>query len=572
MEHSRLIALGALVAAVACSSGPPPEVPAPEVGGARAAAPTAAAITTADLEMHLRAFAHDSMMGRESGELGNHLATAYIAAEAARLGLEPAGDDGSYFQTVPLVQRALDPEASVGVGGAEFELGADYLPVPGMGGLLPFGSAGSLDGVETIFAGRASDATPALTAEQVAGKLVVLDAPIGPAGEPDLQAWNPFALRAYSSAAGIAVALLELIPPAWTRMLVRPQTALAGGGEQQEGPLGMIVTRETAARLLGGSLEDASIGDTGPTLEGTFRFVERPAAHAARNVVGILRGADPSVRDQYVAIGAHTDHVGTTERPLDHDSVWAFNHIVRPMGAESPMRQPTAEEAATIRQLRASFQTIRPARLDSVFNGADDDGSGSVAMLEIAEAFIDAEQRPRRSILFVWHTAEEKGLYGAGWYTDHPTVPRDSIVAQLNLDMVGRGMEDDIEGGGPGYLQLIGSRRLSTELGDLVEEVNAAGRFGFQFNYEYDADGHPQNYYCRSDHWMYARYGIPVVFFSTGSHQDYHQLTDEPGYIDYEKLRDVSKLIYAIAERIANLDHRLVVDKPKPDPNAPCRQ
>jgi hypothetical protein len=531
-----------------------------------------AAITTADLEMHLTAFAHDSMMGRESGKLGNYLATEYLAAEAARLGLEPAGDDGTYFQTIPLVQRVLDPEASVGVGGVEFEVGSDYLPVPGIGGMLPFGTAGSLDGVETIFAGRASDQTPSLTAEQVAGKLVVLDAPIGPDGEADLQAWNPFALRAYSSAAGIAVALLELIPPAWTRMLVRPQTTLGGSEAPQEGPLGMIITRETAARLLGGPIEGASIGDTGPAVDGTFRFVERPAAHAARNVVGILRGSDPNVRDQYVAIGAHTDHVGTTARPLDHDSVWAFNHIVRPMGAESPMRQPTAEEAATIRRLRASFQTIRPARLDSVFNGADDDGSGSIAMLEIAEAFANADRPPGRSILFVWHTAEEKGLFGARWYTDNATVPRDSIVAQLNLDMVGRGSEDDIEGGGPGYLQLIGSRRLSTELGDLVEEVNAAGGFGFEFDYQYDADGHPQNYYCRSDHWMYARYGIPVVFFSTGSHQDYHQLTDESRYIDYEKLRDVSKLVYAIAQRIAKLDHRLVVDKPKPDPNAPCRQ
>ncbi|MGD2217669.1 MAG: M28 family peptidase, partial [Gemmatimonadales bacterium] len=241
-------------------------------------------------------------------------------------------------------------------------------------------------------------------------------------------------------------------------------------------------------------------------------------------------------------------------------------------GAESPMREPTAEEAATIRQLRASFETIRRSRPDSVYNGADDDGSGSIAMLEIAEAFANAELPPRRSILFVWHTAEEKGLYGASWFTDNPTVPRDSIVANLNLDMVGRGDEDDIEGGGPGYLQLIGSRRLSTELGDLVEQVNARGGFGFQFDYQYDADGHPQNYYCRSDHWMYARYGIPIVFFSTGSHQDYHQLTDEPQYIDYQKLRDVSRLVYEIAETIANLDHRIVVDKPKPDPNAPCRQ
>lgn len=571
MEYSRVFSLAALVAVVACSSAPSPEAPAPEGGIAAAAAPTAAAITTDDLEMHLTAFAHDSMMGRESGTLGNYLATEYLAAEAARIGLEPAGDDGTYFQTLPVVQRRVDPQASLAVGGEPLELGKDYVPLPRLRGFLPFGMKGSLDGVQVIFAGRASDAEAALTAEQVAGKLVVLDTPVAPDGAPNMEAWNRDPLQSYGSAAGVAVAVLDLLPPRWAAFLTQPREML-GGGELPDGPLAMFVTREAAARLVGRPLDGLAAGTLGETIEGTFRFVQTPAAHPARNVVGILRGSDPSVSDQYVAIGSHTDHVGTTLQPLDHDSVWAFNHIVRPMGAESPRREATAEEEATIRQLRASFQTIRRSRLDSVFNGADDDGSGSIAMLEMAEAFVNAEQRPRRSILFVWHTGEEKGLWGASWFTDNPTMPRDSIVAQLNLDMVGRGSEDDLEGGGPGYLQLIGSRRLSTELGDLVEEVNTTGSFGFEFDYQYDADGHPQNYYCRSDHYMYARYGIPVVFFSTGSHQDYHQLTDESQYIDYGKLRDVSRLVYAIAETIANLDHRVVVDKPKPDPNAPCRQ
>ncbi|UCC83448.1 MAG: M28 family peptidase [Gemmatimonadota bacterium] len=571
MEYSRFVSLAIAVAAVACSSGPSAEAPAPEAGAEAAEGVTAAAITTDDLEMHLTAFAHDSMMGRESGTLGNYLATEYLAAEAARIGLEPAGDDGTYFQTLPVVQRRVDPEASPSVAGEPLELGKDYVPLPRMRGLLPFGMKGSLDGVQVIFAGKASDAGAALTAEQMAGKLVVFDTPVGPDGSPNMEAWNRQSLQSYASAAGVAVAVLELLPPRFAAFFTRPRETL-GGGALPEGPLGMFVSREAAARLVGTPLDGLAAGTLGETIEGTFRFVQAPVPHQARNVVGILRGSDPSLRDQYVAIGSHTDHVGTTSQPLDHDSVWAFNHIVRPMGAESPRREPTAEEEATIRQLRASFETIRRSRLDSVFNGADDDGSGSVAMLEIAEALVNAEERPRRSILFVWHTGEEKGLWGASWFTDNPTVPRDSIVAQLNLDMVGRGSDDDIEGGGPGYLQLIGSRRLSTELGDLVEEVNTTGGHGFEFDYQYDAEGHPQNYYCRSDHYMYARYGIPIVFFSTGSHQDYHQLTDESQYIDYEKLRDVSRLLYGIAETIANLDHRIVVDKPKPDPNAPCRQ
>ena len=215
---------------------------------------------------------------------------------------------------------------------------------------------------------------------------------------------------------------------------------------------------------------------------------------------------------------------------------------------------------------------MRPARRDSILNGADDDGSGTVAVLELAEYFAKAVARPKRSLLFVWHTGEEMGLIGSNWFTRHPTVPRDSIVAQLNIDMIGRGTATDIEGGGPAYLQVIGSRRLSTELGALVDTANAQGKHGFTFDYQYDADGHPANYYCRSDHYMYARFGIPIAFFTTGSHLDYHQLTDEPQYIDYDKMAHVTSLVADVATRVADLDHRIVVDKPKPDPDGVCKQ
>jgi Zn-dependent M28 family amino/carboxypeptidase len=211
-------------------------------------------------------------------------------------------------------------------------------------------------------------------------------------------------------------------------------------------------------------------------------------------------------------------------------------------------------------------------RRDSINNGADDDGSGSVALLEIAEALARGPTRPRRSVLFVWHTAEEKGLQGARWFVDHATVPRDSIVAQLNMDMIGRGTAVDLRGGGPTYLQLVGSRRLSTELGDLVERVNREQPRPFTFDYSFDAPGHPENIYCRSDHAHYARYGVPVVFFHTGLHGDYHQVSDEAQYIDYPHFAAVTTFIGDVTLRVAGLDRRPVVDKPRPDPNAPCRQ
>jgi Zn-dependent M28 family amino/carboxypeptidase len=256
--------------------------------------------------------------------------------------------------------------------------------------------------------------------------------------------------------------------------------------------------------------------------------------------------------------------------------------VARPQGADSPSGVTlTAEQTARIRTLIDSLHQAHGVRLDSIYNGADDDGSGTVSVLEIAEALSAAKVKPKRSILFVWHTGEEAGLYGSQFFTDHPTVPRDSIVAQLNMDMVGRGAASDITGeskeggllhGGSGYVQLVGSRRLSTELGDLIEDVNKTNKLGFNFDYAIDANGHPQRIYCRSDHYEYARYGIPVVFFTTGGHADYHQVTDEPEYIDYGRMAKVATLVHDAALRIADLDHRIVVDKPKPDPTGRCVQ
>jgi len=308
---------------------------------------------------------------------------------------------------------------------------------------------------------------------------------------------------------------------------------------------------------------------------GRLVFHDQPAP--ARNVVAIARGSDTTLRNEYVAIGAHTDHVGFLQgSPVDHDSLHQYNAARFAVVGMVPRGvRPTAEQEAAVAAIHLNLDSLHAAhasRPDSIRNGADDDGSGSVTMLELAEAFARGPATPKRSILFVWHTGEEKGLLGSRWFADHPTVPRDAIVAQLNMDMVGRGAASDLPVGGPDYLDLVGSRRLSTELGDLVEAVNAAEPKPLQFDYQYDADGHPENIYCRSDHYHYARYGIPVVFFTTGLHGDYHQVTDEPQYIDYPHMARIAQLVYDVAVKVADMDHRPVVDHPKPDPNAPCRQ
>jgi hypothetical protein len=527
---------------------------------------TAPEITAADLTARLGVFAHDSMLGREAGSIGNVKGTDYLAAELTRMGVEPAGEHGTYFQTIPLGQRVLDTTAVMSIGSRVLVLDRDYLPLPNFEGFLPVGMRASLDGTVTVYGGRLGDTASSLTAEQWTGRLVLL---LPPAGPVNPQAAIGRAVGHYQGAVGVAFTLLDFIPPEQQQFLRQPQEGM--GMELPEGPLGVLVTASTAAALLGTAPETARIGDVGPAIGGSFRFIVRPIQYPARNVIGLVRGSDPALRGQYVAVGAHNDHVGTGA-PVDHDSLWAYNHVVRPLGAESPARAATADERTRVRSLLDSLRARRPPRVDSIFNGADDDGSGSVTVLEVAEALARSPAKPRRSILFVWHTAEESGLYGAAYFTEHPTVTRDSIVAQINMDMVGRGLASDIEGGGPNYMQIIGSRRLSTELGDLVESVNTRGGHGLTFDYAYDADGHPQNYYCRSDHYMYARFGIPIVFFSSGSHQDYHQLTDEPEYIAYEKMARFGRYVVDLVRAVADLDHRVVADKPKPDPKGQCQQ
>ena len=533
-------------------------------GSGVAPASTSPAITAADLRARLYAFADDSMQGRRSGTPGNVKATDWIAAEARRIGLEPAGGDGGWFQTVPILRRALDTATALTVEGRTFRAWNDMIPRDQGTGARP------IDGVQAIYAGDWD--AELISPEQAAGKLVVVTFP--PVnGVPAGSVNRAQTTQRFSTAAGIVVATLDAVGPSERLDLEDTGAQLSGGSHAgPETPTFLYGSARLAEALLGGPLAGMRPGTQGRTVSGTVRFVDAPAEYPARNVVAILRGGDPALRGQMVAIGAHNDHDGISPVTLDHDSLRAFNAILRPEGANSTPGEPTADQAARIRAALDSLRRERKPRPDSVLNGADDDGSGSVALLEIAEQMAGAPGRPKRSVLFVWHTAEEMGLLGSNWFTRHRTVPRDSIVAQLNVDMIGRGSAADRPDGGPAYLQVIGSRRLSTELGDLIDRVNAEGKHGFRFDYQYDADGHPDNYYCRSDHYMYARFGIPIAFFTTGSHRDYHQLTDEPQYIEYDKMARVASLIGGVARTVADLDHRPVVDKPKPDPEGVCRQ
>jgi peptidase M28-like protein len=520
------------------------------------------AITAAELRTRLYDYADDSMQGRRSGTPGNVKATEFIAAAANRIGLEPAGENGGWFQTVPIVRRTLDPGSALTVDGTSFKAWDDLIPRDQGKG------ARSVAGARAIYGGTWDH--DLISLEQARGKLVVITLP--PVnGIPAGSANRAQTTERFHTAAGILVATLDHIATS-ERLELQDAGAQLASGTGPDVPAFMYGTSRVAEALVGAPLSTLRAGAEGKMVSGDVRFLDAPVGDPARNVVAILRGSDPALRGEIVAIGAHNDHEGIGPETLEHDSLRAFNRVMRPEGANSTPGEPSVEQTTRIRAILDSLRQERKPRLDSVLNGADDDGSGSVGVLEIAEQLAKGPARPKRSVLFVWHTAEEMGLLGSNWFTRHPTVPRDSIVAQLNLDMIGRGGAADIKGGGPTYLQVIGSRRLSTELGDLIDRVNSGGKHGFAFDYTFDADGHPSNYYCRSDHYMYARFGIPIAFFTTGSHPDYHQLTDEPQYIDYDKMARVTQFIGEVARAVADLNHRPVVDKPKPDPEGVCKQ
>lgn len=532
---------------------------------------TTPAITAGDLMTRLYIYADDSMMGRRFGTEDNIRATAYIEREVRRLGLRPGGDNGTFFQNLSTYGRSLDPSSTASAGGTALVVGKDVT-----------GTQIGSRSANVVFGGMRGDS---IAPEMIKGKLVVVTTPLAQGGFAGGRGGGGAVPPMYTGAAGLVMVGPAMLPVAAPRATVTDTpNSLVGAPLADELPIQLTITPRVAEMLFGKPIEQVAKGAQGGVLAANIKYTAAPVP--TRNVVAILPGSDPKLKSQYVLIGAHNDHIGYNNRPADHDSLKAFAEVFLIQGADS---RPTPESLkdpvkwAMVNGKIAAARRIRPTpRPDSISNGADDDGSGSVTVLEVAEAFAKGTIKPKRSVIFIWQTGEESGMIGSGFFVDHPTVPRDSIVAAVNMDMVGRGFPSDVTGstksggliyGGPGYLQLVGSRRLSKEYGDLVETVNKEGKHGFTFDYEIDADGHPQNIYCRSDHWSYAKYGIPVVFFTTGGHSDYHQVTDEPQYINYAHMADVAKLSFDVVLRAANLDHRVKLDKEGPfNPKARCQQ
>jgi len=532
--------------------------------------PTEPAITANDLRTRLYQFADDSMRGRKVGDIGNVKGTDYIASEFKRLGLQPAGENGTYFQTIPYGTNAFVlASARLDAGGAALAPKVEWVPVPANSGSGITENA-NVANAQAVFAGRWGDTTTHLDPAAIRGKVAVFTAPAratgGRAGRGGTFTFVRDPRASDAGAALVLVAALDEMPGNAVAITFDARPGMRV--EPAPGAPAAAISNAAAAKIFGRALDQLSVGTAGGNVSASWTTTFKAAPYPSRNVIAIKRGADPRLAAEYVLVGAHNDHVGMLAAPIDHDSVRAFNRIMRPQGANDPVRKPNAAEQKEIDALIAHARSIRPPQKDSVMNGADDDGSGTVILLEIAEKF--ASEHPARSIIFISHVGEEAGLLGSRWFTDHPTIPLDSVVAAHNMDMDGRGRVTDVKFGGPNSVQTLGSRRLSREFGDIIDSVNAVIANPMAIDRSWDVPANPMNRFCRSDQVNYVHHNVPVTYFSTGYTIDYHQATDEPRYIDYDKAARVGNFIHDIMWAIANR-----ADKPKiagPDPAYPqCR-
>ncbi|HYG10808.1 MAG TPA: M20/M25/M40 family metallo-hydrolase [Pyrinomonadaceae bacterium] len=514
-----------------------------------AALEAANAITAARLSEYLHVIASDAMAGRDTPSKGLDDAAKFLADHLARLKIKPAGDDGTYFQKIELVSSKVDPlKSSARLGDRTYKFGEDFLA-----GMANGSASGAL-----VYAGHGyvikSKNINAFNGLDVRGKIVIAAAGVYPqgiargnlqgrAGEGDWEDAESYARK--NGAKG-----LIRIPRNFTRVWRFGRSAadrdsyqvarfMPGGGGGGAGDAGQLPAILPSAALLDALfagekrtgadvLKGIATGDAGESFSlGANKRAEFTVSVAAKktmtqNVVGVFEGSDPLLKNEYVALGAHYDHVGTGQ----------------------------------------------PVAGDAIYNGADDDGSGTVAMLAIAEAFTRGV-RPKRSVLFVWHCAEEKGLWGSEYFTKYPTVPLKQIVAQLNMDMIGRSKKEgetndaNRELSGANEIYVIGSKMMSTELGELSERVNRA-YLNLNFNYKYDNPTDPNRFFFRSDHYNYAQRGIPIIFYFDGVHEDYHRPSDSPDKIDYQKMEKIVRTVFLTAHEIANAPTRPRVDRQLP--------
>jgi len=312
-------------------------------------------------------------------------------------------------------------------------------------------------------------------------------------------------------------------------------------------------------------------------IDNTFDVLSEQITH---NVVGMVEGTDPALKETYVMFGAHLDHIGYSQngtgrgggpdacrrRSVEAQAaiVAAGKVVQRPTPARGGAGGGRGAAPAGVQGQRGPATPAEPLdQRDLVSNGADDDGSGSTALLSLAKAFATGP-KPKRSVVLVWHAGEEAGLYGSRYNADFPVVPLEKVQAQLNMDMIGRDDCDNIEGDFSNTLFIVGADRISTDLHNLIVQTNTTLTAPLTLDYELNDANDPEGVYTRSDHYSYASKGIPIAFFTTGLHPDYHRITDTVDKIKFPKMARIAQLVYQTGFAIANTDRVLQRDNKGP--------
>lgn len=528
-------------------------------GQAAAAKPSSPArkaaeeITQAQLKDYLYYVASDEMEGRDTPSRGLDLTAKFLALNLSRWGFKPAGDNGTFFQKIELTRYITDGAGtSLQIDGKNLTYGTDYVALS---------HPSSVSNTSLVFGGngwyvKSKNIDPYKDVD-VTGKIVVVYSDSLPRGFSRFQDvaalgrqgedWiNP---ANYAIKKG-AVGIIYVNTPDQQKNFAQLRTNRERGSLEPEKlrepsnrfPV-MYMAQQAAETLLAGQTADlASIADTYKKSDAqmpSFAFSGKSASMAiaaskesipTQNVVAIFEGGDPALKNEMVAIGAHYDHVGVSQN------------------ATGP---------------------------DKIRNGADDDGSGTVAVLAMAEALARSAKKPKRSILLVWHCGEEKGLWGSEYFNKFPTVDIKSVIAQLNIDMIGRSLDPknvikceprkpcNENLSGPNGVYVIGSEMMSSSLGAVVKGVNSA-YLNLGYDYKYDDPKDPNRFFFRSDHFNYAVNGIPIAFWFDGVHEDYHGVGDHPDKIDYAKLEKITRTIFLTMWEVADLKERPKIDRQLP--------
>ncbi len=460
----------------------------------------AASITPDDYFRKISVIAHDSMGGRNTPSPGLEMTAAWIASEFERLGLTPGGDAGGYIQRYAIQRVGADIVASSAEvsGGGELRFGRDLISPRGA-------SEAEAEGEVVVLAGLGS-VTPEIGAAVNGKHVIVASSPAG----TDRSSFRFVANLRREGALSVLVATSKSDRD-WNSVvqsLENTSSVRVGSGGGGSGGLTLEVRDRAIEPILaayGVDLAAARERRNVTVLDApglTLRLSSRVRViddDSAPNVVGILEGSDPVLKDEYVIFSAHMDHIG--------------------------MGTPNAEG-------------------DSIYNGADDDASGTTAILELAEAYASMSTRPKRSMVFLTVSGEEKGLWGSEYYANNSPIPHDRMVANLNADMIGRNWSDTIV--------VIGKEH--SDLGATMNQVNGAHP---ELDMTAIDDIWPdERFYYRSDHFNFAQKGVPILFFFNGTHDDYHGLDDEVDRIDTDKASRITKLLFFLGYEVAERTER----------------